>query len=275
MLSIVSSEFQKIKRYHILLIGFIGMTLSPILGIITQNVAIEEAKSPDFNLCTLVNSTIWNNAAIFMPIIFTLIGGYLINREYTDDTLKNILVVPVSFSKLLAGKLVAIGLLSLILGLYSFVITIIIGTFSGLQGMDTFTLAKGLFQTGGIAICTYIAVLPIIAFCGKKPGRYMGGSVIAFVLGYCSMFFKSGVLRNIYPFLASFTVIGFDTASYIGAKSKASVPLGIASLGAMLLISVFIITLSKTPGEAKIKQKKNNISLRPAQRERIKASGHR
>ena len=94
MLSIVLTEFQKIKRYHILLIGIIGMTLSPVLGVITQNVAIEEAKNPNFNISALVDSTIWNNATIFMLIIFTLIGGYLINREYTDDTLKNILTVP-------------------------------------------------------------------------------------------------------------------------------------------------------------------------------------
>jgi len=126
----------------------------------------------------------------------------------------------------------------------------------------------------GISICIYIAVLPIIAFCGRTPGFFMGGSVIAFVLGYCSMFFKSGLLRNIYPFLASFTVIGFDTTSYISAKSKTSVPLGLASLGAMLLISAFIIAISKTPGEAKTKQKKNNISLRPAQRERIKTNSY-
>lgn len=38
----------------------------------------------------------------------------------------------------------------------------------------------------------------------------------------------------------------------------------------MLLISAFIIAISKTPGAVKTKQKKNNISLRPAQRERIK-----
>ena len=93
MLSIVLTEFQKIKRYHILLVGIIGMTLSPVLGIVTQNVAMEEAKNPNFDLGALVNNTIWNNAAIFMPVIFTLIGGYLIRREYTDDTLKNILTV--------------------------------------------------------------------------------------------------------------------------------------------------------------------------------------
>lgn len=271
MLSVVLTEFQKIKRYHILFIGIVGMTLSPVLGIVTQNVAIEEAKNPDFDLSALVSNTVWNNAAIFMPVIFTLIGGYLINREYTDGTLKNILVVPVSFSKLLAGKIAAVGLMSLILGLYSFVAAMIIGVFAGLRGMDFIAFIKGLFQMGGISICTYIAVLPMIALCGRMPGLYMGGSVIAFVLGYCSMFFKSGVLRNIYPFLASFTVIGFDTTSYIAAESKASFPLAIASLGTMLLISVLIISFSKTPGDTKAKYKKKNISLRPAQRARLNA----
>lgn len=273
MLSIVLTEFQKIKRYHILLVGIVGMTLSPILGIITQNVAIEEAKKLNFNISALVDSTIWNNATIFMPIIFTLIGGYLINREYTDDTLKNILTVPISFPKLLTGKLTAIGLLSLILGVYSFVITIIIGVGTSLPGMDIFVLARGLFYMAGISICIYISVLPIIALCGRIPGLFMVCSVIAFVLGYCSMFFKSGVLRSIYPFLAAFTVIGFDTTSYINSKSNANVPLGLVSLGAMLMISVFIIAISKTPEAAKTKHKKSNISLRRAQRERLKANG--
>lgn len=272
MLSIVLTEFQKIKRYHILWIGFIGMLLAPVLGIITQNVAIEEAKNPNFDLTALLNSTIWNNATVFMPIIFTLIGGYLINREYTDDTLKNVLVVPVSFSKLLAGKLTTMACLSLVLGMYSFVMTIIIGIFAGLSGVDIIALAKSLPCMLGISICIYIAVLPIIAFCGRKPGFFMGGSILAFVLGYCSMFLKNGLLRSVYPFLASFTVIGFDTTSYINAKSKASVPLGIASLGAMLLVSILIVGISKTPVEAKAKQKKNSISLRPAQRERIQSN---
>ncbi len=273
MLSIILTEFQKIKRYHILLIGIIGMTLSTVLGIITQNAAIEEAKIPNFDLNALVNSTIWNNAAIFMPVIFTLIGGYLINREYTDDTLKNILVVPVSFSELLTGKLAAVGLLALVLGLYSFLITIIVGVFAGLHGMNFIAFIKGLCQIGGISLCTYIAVLPIIALCGKLPGFYMGGSVIAFILGYCSMFFKSGVLRNIYPFLASFTVIGFDTSSYIAAECKASFPLGIASLGFMLLLTVLIVLFSKKPGTfGENRKQSGGIFLRPAQRDKLNAN---
>ncbi len=273
MLSIILTEFQKIKRYHILLIGIIGMTLSPVLGLVTQNVAIEEARNPNFNISALVDSTIWNNATIFMPVIFTLIGGYLINREYTDDTLKNVLTVPISFPKLLTGKLAAIGLLSVVLGIYSFIITIIVGICAGLPGMSISVLISGLLYMAGISVCIYAAVLPIISLCGRIPGLFMGGSIIAFILGYCSMFFKSGLLRNIYPFLAAFTVIGFDTTSYINSTGNANVALGFVSLGTMLLISVFIIMISKKPVEPKTKHKKAGISLRPAQRERLKANG--
>ena len=274
MLSIVSSEFQKIKRYHVLLIGIIGLALSPVLGLITQSVSIEEARNPNFDLGALINSTIWNNATIFMPVVFTLIGGYLINREYADGTLKNIFVVPVPFSKLLAGKLLFLGLLSLIWGLYSFTTTIIVGVCTGLQGLSISVLATGLLQMAGLSICVYIAVLPIIALCGKTSGLFMSGSVIAFVLGYCSMFFKSGVLREVYPFLASLTVIGFDTASYINAESQPNTLMGMLSLGAMLLISALLIAFAKAPGAAKAQHRKGNISLRPAQRKRMERNKH-
>lgn len=126
----------------------------------------------------------------------------------------------------------------------------------------------------GLSICVYIAVLPIIALCGKTSGLFMIGSIIAFVLGYCSMFFKSDVLREVYPFLASLTVIGFDTASYINAESQSSTLMGMLSLGAMLLISALLIASAKTPGETKARYGKGNISLRPAQRKRLERNTH-
>lgn len=271
MLSIIKTEFQKIKRYHILLIGIIGMALSPILSVITQSVSIEEAKIENFDFSALFNSTIWNNATIFMPIVFTLIGGYLINREYTDDTLKNIFVVPVSFRKLLAGKLFATALIVCILGCYSFFVSLIIGLLSDLKGISFLILIRGCLQMVGISICTYIVVLPIIAFSGRNPGYFMGGAVISFVLGYCSMFFKTGLLRNIYPFLASFTVICFDTTTFMNTVGTTSSILGIASLSFMFLLAVLIVFFSKKPGaigEKKI-QTGIGISLRPAQRDKL------
>ena len=53
-----------------------------------------------------------------------LITGYIISREGTDDTLKNILTIPLSFPALLVGKLFVCGLLSLFLGIVSAVFTV-------------------------------------------------------------------------------------------------------------------------------------------------------
>ena len=84
MRSIIKTEFLKMKRYHILLIGLLGMVCSPLLQFYSQLVVNEEFKCANFDIPALVENTIWGNAQIFMPVLFTLIGGYLVNREYTD-----------------------------------------------------------------------------------------------------------------------------------------------------------------------------------------------
>lgn len=270
MRAIIITEFQKIKRCHIMLIGIIGMALSPVLSVITQQISIEDAKIENFDFAALFNSTIWNNATIFMPIIFTLIGGYLIDREYTDGTLKNIFTVPVSPRRLLTGKLFAIAFLVFVLGGYSFLITALVGLLSGIRGIGFLTLLRGGLQMIGIAGGIYIVVLPVLAFCGKRHGSFMGGAVVSFVLGYCSMFFKTGSLRHIYPFLACFTLIRFDTSTFMNTTGAANGILGFFSLAVMFLLAVIIVFRSEGYGISKEKRVRTvgRFSLRPAQRDR-------
>ena len=276
MIAIIKTEFQKIKRYHILLIGMIGMVIAPILSLLTQTVATEEGRLSDYDFMALMNSSVWNNATIFMPIIFTLIDGYLINREYTDNTLKSVFTVPVSFRKLLTGKLLAVALLTILLGIYSFAITVLAGLITGLEGLTLSALLHGAGQMILLSLCTYLVVLPIITICSRKQGLFMGGAIVAFILGYCSMLFKSGILRNIYPFLATFTVIRFDTTVYMNTHESGNYLLGVLSLGTMLVLSVLLILFSKPagqPGTAK-ESKDSAFSLRPAQRAKLNADKH-
>ncbi len=250
MAAIIKTEFQKIKRYQILLIGLIGMFCSPLLQFFSQMIVVPEARDPHFDFAALIDATIWGNAQIFMPMMFTLLGGYLINREYTDDTLKNILTVPLSFRKFLAGKLAAVGLLAILMGVYSLLAAVIVGLVAGLSGFGGLVLLKGLLQMIGLSIAIYIVVLPLIGICGRRPGMFMSGSVFAFIAGYAVLFFKQGLLRNIYPFSAALTLIGFDTASCSGTSDKGSIPLGIVSLGVMLLLGVLAVCTAGAPGEA-------------------------
>lgn len=268
MLRIIKTEFEKIKRFHILLVGLIGMAFPAILSVFTQVVATEEAKAQSFDFSALFNSSIWNSVTIFMPVIFMLIGGYLINREYTDQTLKSILPIPITFRRLVCGKLVSMGLLSLLFGFYGFIVTFIIGVIWGIPGLSIAILLKGLFQMLGIAVCIYIAISPILAFTGNIPGAFMGGVIISFVIGYSAMFIKNAVGRSLYPILAGLTIIGFDTKTFMNINEPANLMLSILSLTTMLVLTTLIVMFANSRQEkSKGKnQKKFSVLLRPGQK---------
>ncbi|ASA25724.1 ABC transporter permease [Paenibacillus donghaensis] len=270
MLRIIKTEFLKLKRFHILLIGLIGMTLPAVLSVFTQSVVMEEAKVQNFNFEALVNSSIWNSVTIFMPVIFTLIGGYVINREYKDDTLKNILPVPVSFQRLLFGKLLTMGILSVLFGFYSYAVTLIVGWLSGVSGLSIAVLFTGFLQMLGISAFTYIALLPILAFTSRKPGIFMGGVIVSFLYGYISMFIKNVTIRSVYPILSGLTVMRFDTGTFMNTSEPGNLILSMLSLAVMLLLTIAIVMLTN-PLQTVLKRKKRKsagIFLRQGQKGR-------
>ena len=250
MCAMIKTEFIKLKRYSILLIGLLGMVCSPFLQLFSQMIMTEEAKNHHFDFAALVEDTLWGNATIFLPVILTLVGGYIINREYTDDTLKNILAVPLSFRKFLMGKLATIGLLALCFGVSGFGMTVLVGVCAGLGGMTGAVFLRALLQMAALAVCIYVIVLPVITICSRRQGLFMGGAVVSFLFGYCSMFFKSGLLRDLYPFLAGLTLIGFDSRSWINSDEPGSLPLGILVMGGMALLSA-VLLLAARPADGR------------------------
>ncbi|WP_097004557.1 ABC transporter permease [Lacrimispora amygdalina] len=265
MICIIKTEFIKLKRFNILLIGMIGMTFPAILSVFTQTVSTPEAQIQNFNISAMIDNTIWNNATIFMPVTFTLIGGYLINREYTDDTLKSIFTIPISFQNLIIGKLITMGIISVLFGFYSFLVTIIVGLVTGITGLSAAILLKGLIQMPALALCTFISVLPIITFTSRKRDAFMGGVIISFLFGYSSMFIKNVTLRSLYPILSGLTVIQFDTRIYMNTAEPANLFISVLTLAVVLLLTSQIILFTDPP-EKSIKIKKNNIFLRQGQK---------
>lgn len=85
------------KCYSVIWIGVATMLTAVLLSRFM-------ATASDGTGHTLINfssSVIWNNLVLIYPATITLICGYIMERERTDDTLKNILTIPVSFRKML------------------------------------------------------------------------------------------------------------------------------------------------------------------------------
>lgn len=262
MLNSMITEFQKLKRYSIILIGIIGVACSPIISITMQNIMSDDAKSIlNYTFPDLLNSTIWNNMTIFFPMILALIGGYMMNREYTDDTLKNLLTVPVSFPKLMAGKLVTLCVLSILLGLFNALVTVIVGLVACRENMTFSVILTGTLQITAMALFTCIGEMPLIACCGRKQDAFKGGAIVAFLLGYISIYFKNPLIRNLYPLSAGLSIVGFDGEGFVsdtaGAYSSSQNSLiGILVIVAMLILSIIVLYIPRNEITSKAVSKK-------------------
>lgn len=184
MVRIVKTEFYKLKRYHILWAGVALMLLSVLLTLFTS--MANDGSVWDF--AYLTEQVIKNNMSMIFPMCISLIAGYMISREQTDDTLKNILTVPISFKKLLTGKLIVCGVLSIIFGLICSLFTIIAEMIVGFPGFEISLALKAALQITAVNFFLYLAVLPIIALTCRRAGGFLVGVIIAFVYGYGGMF---------------------------------------------------------------------------------------
>lgn len=206
MLKIAKSEFYKLKRYSVIWIGIATMLTVVLL---TRFMAT----ASDGTVHTLENfsdSVIWNNFSLIFPATITMIAGYIIERERVDDTLKNILTIPITFRKLLAGKLIAVGGLAVLLAVIEFVFTMTVFFISCFPGFSFAGMMRTLIKMIGMNLFVYVAVLPIIIFTGQRAGSFMAGVGFSFFYGFIGTFASGHGLGNIYPVTVGLSLINYQ-----------------------------------------------------------------
>ena len=240
VLVIMKTELWKLKRYHMIWAGVLLMLLSVLLTVFST---------------TALDGTVWtfpffaeqvikNNVTTIFPMCIALITGYIINRERADDTLKNILTVPVSFPALIFGKLAVCGFLSLFLGLVSTVFTVAASFLLDFPGGGFPAVAQAAAQITLNCLFLYIAVLPVIAIAARVPNGPLVGAVTAFVYGYGGMFAAGNMtLANLYPVTASMGLVGYR--SYNEAVHWNPLLCMFSLLAALAVSTVFAATTKK------------------------------
>ncbi|MFZ4913235.1 ABC transporter permease [Paenibacillus polymyxa] len=252
----MKTEIIKLKRYSIIWIGIAAMLLVVLLSRYMETAA--DGTLPTFE--SFSNSVIWNNFSLFFPATITLMSGYIITRERVNDTLKNILTVPVSFRSLLIGKLITVGLIAIFLGVVSFGLTLFIFLLSHYPGLAAKVLVQSFFQMIGINVCVYLAVLPIIILTSHSANGFMAGVGFAFFYGIVGAFASGHDLTSVYPITAGLGIINYQGEE----GSSYNLSLCYLTLIAICLISIVLIAVmgkkSKTP--APLTDKFSNKSLR-------------
>lgn len=234
MIRVIKTELWKLKRYSVLWIGVSAM-LSVVL--LTRFMAAAEDGSL-YTLERFINNVIWNNFTLIYPAAVTLIAGYLIERERTDDTLKNLLTVPYSFRFLLLAKVLTCSLIAVFLAAAAFVFTLTVFFISGFPGFSAAAALKGFLQMIGMNLCVYLAVLPIILFTGQRQGTYMFGVAFTFFYGFAGAFASGHGLSSLYPISAGLGLIGYQGDGVTGSASLLTGSCVLLLIGALCIIMI-------------------------------------
>jgi len=232
-MKLIGCEFLKLKRYNILWIGVVAVIFSAVISVFQNWNSAHVLTYNDF-----FNSVIWNNFSISFPFSIVLIGGYMIDHEYTDDTLKNILAVPVSIRRLLFAKLICVGIISVLLGVFSFICTFATAKLVlSCTEMGLAVTGLSCVQICLVAFFNFIAVSPIIAFFSRKRGGFYIGVGLAFFYGICGIFAAGRHLSDVYPITAGLGIIRYAQGAY-------NPVIGCISLASMALITAILIFYS-------------------------------
>ena len=122
MILLIKAELKKIKRMRITYVGYISILLSAVItSIQTFTMSDGTVTFADFT-----DMYLYNNALLFYPFTIALIGGYIINREYVLDSLKNLLVIPVRWCDIVKAKVFILILLAVNFSLVSAILSGII-----------------------------------------------------------------------------------------------------------------------------------------------------
>ena len=145
MRNIIKTEFLKLKRYSVIKAGIIMTTLSPLLSLFYSTAN----GGPTWTFDYFMQQVMISNCTLFFPIIIALIAGYIITREYTDDTMKNILTIPIPYKQLLSGKLLILLLLTISFSLIGCVIALVINIIVGFPGVHFGNLLNMFIRVTG------------------------------------------------------------------------------------------------------------------------------
>lgn len=170
MWTIIQTEMVKLKRKKMMLAIFILTTLLAAFAIERAH-SISRNSSYMDSFGDLYTLAYKNIATIYLPVVVGLLATSLFFDERKNDTLKELLIIPVSKAQLYFSKIAILFILSFGVCLYTFVLTVSGGFITGgFPDLNTQSILQSfiLFAEGGILIP--LAMLPIIflAVLGQK-----------------------------------------------------------------------------------------------------------
>lgn len=147
MLNLIQTELMKLRRKKLLLaMFFISVAMPALITYYASNISRTSSYMDsfmDFYKMTLIYMNI-----LILPGVLGILGTMIFTDEYRNDTTKQLAIVPVSKFQLLVSKIAVLFILSIIIMIFTGILTI-----------------AGAFAIGGFPDLDYILVVRVFTLC--------------------------------------------------------------------------------------------------------------
>ena len=236
MLKMLWAEWRKLRRSSILLITIFATILIAIIVLVAgRETTVEGFYLSDTGwYMTMVQP--WATMFV-LPAIIAMLGSYMICREEQDDTLKSLLLIPVNETALTAAKMIITFVLSILIYLLLFAITLAVELIlhhADLSiGMVLFFLKSYLLEGIGV----FLAVSPIIALVSYIKKSYWLALLLAEIYSFAGLFMSmSSLTKTFYPITALLGVAGYYDTTIANLLESLLVLLLCGCLTAFILV---------------------------------------
>src|SRR5699024_11607857 len=89
---------------------------------------------------------------IIVALLYRVVNTYLFNREYVENTIKNILTIPVSRVSFIMSKTLLLFMWIMMLTMIAWFLTLFLGLLTQFEGLDISLLVESFkeFSIGGV-----------------------------------------------------------------------------------------------------------------------------
>ena len=228
MLNLIYCELLKLKRSKMMPISITGVLSTPLLMLLEALQTHFDKPELVFTLSDVYNESVLYTMLLTNMMIYVAIAAFLFSREYTESTLKTILPIPISRTKLLIGKFSALLLWIVILTFVTWAgILIVCGLYHAVFTLEKYSLLVAIvwlpkFLLGGILM--FLTISPFVFVAEKTKG------FVAPVIGSAVIVMGSAAISNrewgaLYPWTATFFLVQgkIESTGYLTAISVATI----------------------------------------------------
>ena len=182
-MTLITTEIQKWKRNKMIMVVFL---LTVLLGLFAVDRACSISRNSPLmdSFGDLYTLAFKNLTSLFLPIVLGIFSSALFFDEYKNDTLKDLLIIPVTKVQLYFSKIAVVILMSVGLCLMTFLFCIAGGLIAGgFPDLNVKALLEAglLYLTGGFLIP--IAMLPIVFLAAISKGYILPiGATLLYLL---------------------------------------------------------------------------------------------